>query len=127
MDKSDRKLVVICDNDADHSFMLEGELRNRNFEVVLLTDGTALLESVKSLRPGALLANPDAPGFNEFDVCKQVMKEMNIPVLLLLNKRSTHRATIGDCKADDVITKPVEADSLANLLRTQMAWHQSNP
>jgi DNA-binding response OmpR family regulator len=75
----------------------------------------------------AVLVNPDLKGFNEDDVCKQVMTEMNIPVILLLNRNSTHRAVVGDCRADDVVTKPVEVDILANLIAKQMAWHKSNP
>ena len=65
MDKRDKKLVVICDNDADHSFSLEGELRNRDFEVVIVTEATELLKSAQSLQPVAVLANPDMKGFNE--------------------------------------------------------------
>jgi DNA-binding response OmpR family regulator len=127
MDKRDRKLVLICDNDADHSFSLEGELRNRDYEVVIVTEASGLLESARSLRPVAVLVNPELNGFNEDAVCKNLMNEMNIPVVLLLNRNSTHRATVGDCQADDVVTKPVEADNLANLVAKHMAWHQSNP
>lgn len=128
MDNRLQKLVLICDNDADHSFTLEGELRNRNFEVVILTDATGLLQSVKSLQPVAVLANPKVNGFNENDVCTSVMNEMNIPVLLLLDRNSTHLAMIGDCRADDVVTKPVkDVDNVANLINKQMAWHKSNP
>jgi len=127
MDKRDKKLVVICDNDADHSFSLEGELRNRDFEVVIVTEATELLKSAQSLQPVAVLANPDMKGFNEYDVCKHLINEMNIPVILLLDKNSTHRASIGDCRADHTVTKPVEVDNLANLIAKQMAWHQSNP
>jgi DNA-binding response OmpR family regulator len=125
MDK--RKTVLLCDNDADHSFTLEGELRNRDYEVVIVTDATDLLKSVKSLRPVAVVVNPEIKGFNENDVCKQIMTEQNIPVILLLNRNSTHRGQVGDCRADDVMTKPAEADILANLITKQMAWHKSNP
>jgi DNA-binding response OmpR family regulator len=127
MDKRVSKTVLICDNDADHSFTLEGELRNREFEVIIITDATELLKSTKSLKPVAVLANPDMKGFNEYDVCKQVMREMNIPVILLLDRNSTHRAQVGDCPVDDVVTKPAEVDNLANLITKQMTWHKSNP
>lgn len=128
MDKRDQKLVLICDNDTDHSFTLEGELHNRNFEVVVITDATELVPTAKRLRPVAVLTNPDMHGFNEYDVCKYVMNEMNIPVILLLANNSTHRAQVGDCRADDVVTKPVkEVDNVANLINKQMSWHKSNP
>jgi hypothetical protein len=57
-----------------------------------------------------------------------VKNEMNIPVIPLLDRNSTHRATIGDCRADDVITKPEESPgNVAMLIAKQMAWHKSNP
>lgn len=138
MDKRDQKLVLICDNDPDHSFTLEGELRNRNYEVIIINDATELVSSTKSLKPVVVLANPDIKGFNEYDVCKYIMNEMNVPVILLIDKNSTHRAElnthsthtpdIGDCRADDVVSKPVQVpDNLVNLIEKQMALHQSNP
>ncbi|HEV7331622.1 MAG TPA: hypothetical protein VGN63_11330 [Flavisolibacter sp.] len=128
MDKRVQKLVLICDNDADHSFTLEGGLRNRDFEVVIITDATELVKSAKSLRPVAVLVNPEMKGFNENDVCKNMMTDMGIPVILLLPGNSTHRATIGDCRADDVVTKPAkEIDNVANLINKQMSLHKSNP
>lgn len=128
MDKRDQKLVLLCDSDADHSFTLEGALRNRGFEVVIITDATELVSTAKRLRPVAVLTNPDMAGFNENDVCKHVMNELNIPVMLLLANNSTHRAQVGDCVADDVVTKPVKnVDNVANLLNKHMSWHKSNP
>lgn len=128
MDKRVEKTVLICDNDADHSFTLEGELRNRNFEVIIISDAKELVASAKSLHPVAILVNPDMKGFNEDDVCKHLMTDMNLPVLLLMAKNSTHRAMVGNCKADDVVTKPVvEVDNVANLINKQMALHKSNP
>ena len=127
MDKRVQKTVLLCDSDSDHSFLLEGELRNRDFEVIIITDATGLLKSAKSLRPIAVLVNPDMTGFDENEICKTLITELGIPVILLLDKNSTHRASIGDCRADDVTVKPVEADNLANLINKQMAWNQSNP
>lgn len=128
MDKRVQKTVLICDNDADHSFTVEGGLRNHGFEVVILTDAIELVNSAKSLRPVAVLANPEMTGFNEYDVCKHLMTDLNIPVILLLPGNSTHRATIGDCRADDVVTKPVKViDNIANLINKQMSLHKSNP
>ena len=137
MEKREKKLVVICDNDPDNSFALEGELRNRNYEVVIITDATELERSVRSHRPVAVLANPDMNGFNEYDVCKYVKNEMNIPLLLLIDKHSTHRAGLnsqsthapdgGNCQADDVISKPVRVvENVINLIEKHKAFNQSN-
>lgn len=137
MEKRSKKLVIICDNDADNSFALEGELRNRNYEVVILTDATDIENSTRSLRPVAVLANPDLPGFNEDDLCRVVKNELNIPLFLLVDKHSTYRAgfynqstqtppTAG-CEADEVVSKPVRVvENVVNLIENHKAINQSN-
>lgn len=136
MDKRVTKTVLICDNDPDNSFTLEGELRNRNYEVIVINDATELENSARSLRPVAVLANPDMKGFNEYNVCKYVKNELNIPLLLLVDKNSTHRATLntqstheaGSCQADDVISKPVRVvENVINLIEKHMVFYKSNP
>ena len=138
MDTRLKKTVLICDNDPDHSFMLEGELRNRHYEVIIINDATELAGSAKSLRPVAVLANPDLVGFNEYDVCKFLKTELNIPLLLLIDKNSSHRAGLNKastngavdatCEADDVISKPVRVvENVINLIEKQMVFYKSNP
>lgn len=128
MDKRDQKLVLLCDNDADHSFTLEGELRNRDYEVVVITDASELVKSARSLRPVTVVVNPDMSGFDENEVCNELINDMHIPVILLLDRNSTHRGQVGNCRADDVLTKPVqEAGNIATLIAKNMAWQQSNP
>lgn len=127
MDNRVRKSVLICDDDTDHSFALEGELRNRDYEVIIINDATELVASAKSLRPVAILANPDMKGFNDNQVCENIKLAMNIPIILIPGKNSTHRGHIGNCRADDIMAKPVDASIIANLIAKQMAWHQSNP
>jgi CheY-like chemotaxis protein len=138
MDKRATKTVLICDNDPDNSFTLQGELRNRNYEVITINDATELESSARSLRPVAVLANPDMKGFNEYDICKSIKNELNIPLLLLIDKNSTHRAGLnrgstktpdaGSCEADDVISKPVQVvENVINLIEKHMVFHQSNP
>jgi len=125
MNKRTNRTIVICDTDIDHSFTLEGHLRNRNYDVVNITDATELVASVSGLLPSVVLANPDMQGFNEYDVCKQIKKELNIPLLFLLDKNSTHRAQLDNCDPDDVLTKPVEAGNLVNLVEKHISLRQS--
>ena len=124
MDKRVTRTVVICDTDLDHSFTLEGMLKNENYEVVNITDPTELVSSVKSLRPSVVLANPDMKGFNENDVCTKIKNTLGIPVILLLEGNSTHRAQLGDCMADDVITKPDSSGNIIMLIKKHIALHQ---
>jgi DNA-binding response OmpR family regulator len=124
MDKRTKRTIVICDTDLDHSFTLEGELKNHGYDVVNITDATELVSSVQSLQPSAVLVNPDMKGFNEYDVCKKVKIDNEIPVIFLLDKNSTHRASFDICTPDDVITKPDASGNLIMLIKKHVSLHQ---
>ena len=124
MDKRVKRTIVICDSDLDHSFTLEGELKNNGYDVVNITDATELVESVQSLQPSVVLVNPDMKGFNEYDVCKKLKVDSGIPVIFLLDKSSTHRASFDVCTADDVITKPDVTGNIIMLIKKHVSLHQ---
>jgi DNA-binding response OmpR family regulator len=124
MDKRLNRTIVICDTDMEHSFTLEGELKNHDFDVVNITDATELVRSVQSLRPSVVLVNPDMTGFNEYDVCKKIKNDLGIPLILLMDSHSTHRDTLSDCEPDDVMTKPANTGNLVMLIQKQISLHQ---
>lgn len=113
--KNNRRLLL-CDHDEAAIQELQKELQNRGYEAEVLRDATQLIKRVRSYQPTVVLANPEIDGFNEYDVCKYVMKEMGLPVILLLEPHSTTRAQIDECRASDVAIKPVEINNLSNLI-----------
>lgn len=64
-----QKRVLICDNNQDHSFTLQSELRNHGYEVLLMNDATELKSTAASLHPDVVLAHPDANDFTEYVSC----------------------------------------------------------
>lgn len=135
MDNRSTKTVLVCDNDPDNSFTLKNEMQNRNYDVIIINDATELESTARSLRPVAVLANPDMKGFNENNVCKYIKNELNIPLLLLVDKNSTHRSTLntqpphetGSCQADDVISKPIKVvENIINLIEKHMVFNKTH-
>jgi DNA-binding response OmpR family regulator len=124
MDKRVKRTIVICDTDLDHSFTMEGFLRNQNYDVVNITDATELVSSVKSLRPSVVFVNPDIAGFNETEVCQQIKKNLGIPIIFLLDGSSTRRAQLADCEPDDIVTKPNGGNNLLMLVKKHISLHQ---
>ncbi|MFL5810328.1 MAG: two-component system response regulator [Flavisolibacter sp.] len=125
MDSRTKLTVVICDEDLDHSFTMEGTLRNHDYDVVNITDATEIISTVQHLHPSVVLVNPDMKGFNEYDVCKKIKQGLGIPVIFLLDGHSTHRAQLDECQPDDVITKPNGANNLIMLIKKHISLHQS--
>lgn len=118
------KTVLICDNDYNFMNDAEERLAKEGYDVDGIDNAEDLIPSAIRLRPNILLVNPDMKGFNEYDVCKNIIQDQRIEVMLLVDKNSTTRATIGDCVIDDVLTKPVNFDNLLNLLAKHISVQQ---
>lgn len=121
-----RTTVIICDSDQQELERLRNGLVSDEFDVAILTDATNLEALAVQRQPSIVIVNPEVHAFNEYDVCKKLMNEQNIPVLLLVEDQSTHRASIGECRADEVLIKPVKTDNLLNLIHKHMSIHQSH-
>lgn len=118
--------VIICDNDRNEVNRIQKGLTSDEFELAIINDAIELESLALKKQPCIVIANPEVHAFNEYDVCKILMRDNNIPVLLLLDPTSTHRDHIDQCRADDVVTKPVEMDNLLNLIHKHMSVHQSH-
>jgi DNA-binding response OmpR family regulator len=119
MDK--KRIVLICDNDEAGVQTISQALTDKGYAVSTLNDATSLVSEASRQRPSAIIVNPDLNGFNEYDICKKLIQEINIPVILIVNKDSTARAQIGDCSPIAVMEKPVVISNLINEVEQQIA------
>jgi DNA-binding response OmpR family regulator len=110
------KTILVCDNDETTVQQIVSKLKDDDYDVESINDASELIPRALRLKPGVIIVNPDMKAFNAYDVCKQIMKGMNIPIMLLLDPHSTTRAQIDECLAEDVLTKPVKMDMLENLI-----------
>ena len=116
-----KNIILLYDTDPQIAEQLRTILSKDEFFVETVADGTQILPKVRSTKPAVLIANPDAHGFNDYDICKYVKGELNIPVILLIDKTSTTRAQFGECEADDVFQKPLDNNGILNIIRKHIA------
>jgi len=119
---SDKRTILIFDEDKSVLDQIRSLLPPNEFAVETITDGTQILPMARSQHPSILIANPDGHGFNAYDVCKYVKREMNIPVILLIDKTSTTRAQIDECEPDDVFLKPLDGNGVLNIVRKNISF-----
>ena len=119
-----RRTILVCDNDYAFLNEMEKSLAVEGYDVDTIDNAADLIPSSIRLRPNIIMVNPDMQGFNDYDVCKHIIKEQRIQVILLLDKHSTTRALIDECEVEDVITKPVEVNNLVNLLAKHISVDQ---
>ena len=120
-----KRTVLVCDNDEKVLASIKSGLAEHNFDVQVSTRPEELVENAESLHVGAVVVNPDLPGFNAYDTCKYLKKTNGIPVLLLVDPQSTTRVALDGCEADEILTKPVKINDLAFLLDKHVVLSRS--
>jgi len=111
-----KRSIFICDNDSNEVNRIKQAFEEQGYYVEVIDDASQLVPRVQQRGQGVVIANPDLQGFNEYDVCKKIIKELGLPLLFILDKTSTVRAQVDECNPDDVVTKPVELNNLINLV-----------
>jgi DNA-binding response OmpR family regulator len=120
-----KRTVLVCDNDEKVLASIQSGLSEHDFTVQVMTNPDELVENAEQHHVGVVIVNPELPGFNAYDTCKYLKKSIGIPILLLVNPHSNARAVLDGCRADDVLTKPVKIEDLANLVSKHIALSRS--
>lgn len=119
------QLILVVEDEKPIADIVRYNLQKEGYQVELAYDGREALDKAFRLQPQLVLLDIMLPEINGFEVCKQLRKSMNIPILMV-----TARATEGDkingldLGADDYITKPFSPREL--IARVKAALRRVN-
>ena len=122
----DKKILVVEDEKAIAD-ILEFNLKKEGYSVVCAYDGEAGLSAAKSENPDLILLDVMLPKLDGFEVCKEVRKNSNVPIIMLTAREEEVDKVLGlELGADDYITKPFSMRELmarikANVRRSAVA------
>ena len=101
------QLVLIADDDPQIREILRVYLEKEGYSVDEAEDGAQAILKVQSGQPALLLLDIMMPVLDGIEVCKQVRKISNVPVIMITAKDEDDDRILGlDVGADDYITKP---------------------
>ncbi|GAA0179329.1 response regulator transcription factor [Clostridium sediminicola] len=99
--------ILICDDDPVVHESLKLYLNNEGFECFSAYNGTEALEQIETIQPSLIVLDIMMPKLNGIEVCKEVRKKSNIPIIMLTAKGEEIDRIIGfELGADDYIVKP---------------------
>ncbi|MDQ0209111.1 response regulator YycF [Alkalicoccobacillus murimartini] len=117
------KRILVVDDERPIADILKFNLEKEGFEVVCAYDGVEAMEQVKQEKPDLILLDIMLPHKDGMEVCKEVRKNYDIPIIMLTAKDSEIDKVLGlELGADDYVTKPFSTRELlarvkANLRR----------
>jgi twitching motility two-component system response regulator PilH len=115
-----KKIMVVDDSPTERAFM-EGVLKKRGYEVLLVDSGEAAIERSKSEMPDLILMDVVMPGLNGFQATRAITREektKHIPVIICTTKdQETDKIWGLRQGAKDYVTKPVGESELLEKIK----------
>ncbi|ADB47208.1 response regulator transcription factor [Acidaminococcus fermentans] len=127
-----QQTVLIADDEPQIREILSIYFKKEGFKVIEAADGAEALVQVQAGKPDIILLDIMMPVLDGLEVCKQVRKISDIPIIMLTAKDSDDDRILGlEIGADDYISKPfntreVVARVKAVLRRTNASMSSQN-
>lgn len=100
-------IMLIADDNAQISSILAEYARKEGFTPVLAKDGKEALEKFTAHSPDIVLLDVMMPSIDGFEVCREIRKQSNVPVIMITARGEDFEKIMGlDIGADDYIVKP---------------------
>ena len=102
--------VLIVDDDKNICDLLRLYLEKEGYSVILSHDGEEAVVKFNALKPDIVLLDVMLPGLDGWQVCREIRKKSNIPILMITAKSETFDKVLGlELGADDYIVKPFDS------------------
>jgi two-component system alkaline phosphatase synthesis response regulator PhoP len=108
MDQPSSKPILIIDDEIKLARTLSLYLEQAGFQALTAADGPAGLALFKRYKPALVLLDLNLPGgLDGLDVCRQIRRESQVPIIMLTARVEEVDRLIGlELGADDYVTKP---------------------
>ena len=126
---SDKKLVLVVDDDPDLVESLAMKLESENFRVAKAYDGVEGLEEIKKERPALVILDVMMPRKDGYTLCNELKnsEEYKGIIVVLLTAvadaiNSTNYTHMGGktTLADDFVPKPIDLDKLMEIVKDNL-------
>ncbi len=109
----DKKRILIVDDDENIAELISLYLIKECFDTEMAANGEEAIEKFKSYRPHLILLDIMLPGIDGYDVCREIRKSSNVPIIMLSAKGEVFDKVLGlKIGADDYMVKPFDSNEL---------------
>ena len=125
-DTETKPTLLIIDDDEKLNALLTEYFAGFDFRTVSVTDPAKGLRQLGRLRPDLVVLDVMLPGMNGFDVCKEIRRNSNVPIIMLTARGEVTDRIVGlELGADDYLPKPFEPREL--VARIQSVLRRGRP
>lgn len=120
------KTILVVDDEKPIADILQFNLVKEGYKVICAYDGDEALEKVEEIKPDLMLLDIMLPKRDGMEVCREVRKKYDLPIIMLTAKDSEIDKVLGlELGADDYVTKPFSTRELIARVKANMRRHQT--
>lgn len=109
----DKKRILIVDDDENIAELISLYLVKECFDTEIVLNGEDALKTFKTYQPHLILLDIMLPGMDGYDVCREIRKSSNVPIVMLSAKGEVFDKVLGlKIGADDYMVKPFDSNEL---------------
>ena len=117
--------ILLVDDDPNIRQLVNLYLEKEGFEVSMADRGDTALAQFKQSPPNLMLLDLMLPGMDGWQVCREVRKTSNVPIIMLTAKDETFDKVLGlELGADDYIVKPFDMKELVARIKAVIRRYQ---
>jgi DNA-binding response OmpR family regulator len=119
--------VLIIDDDRKHSELLQAYMKRFGIKLLCAFDSVEGFKLLQREEPDLLLLDIMLPGKDGFEICREVRKTSNIPIIMLTARGDVIDRVSGlELGADDYIGKPFEPRELVARVQATLRRAESS-
>jgi two-component system response regulator VicR len=119
------KKILVVDDEKPIADILQFNLKKEGYQVYCAYDGIEALKMVEDVQPDLILLDIMLPLRDGMEVCREVRKKYEMPIIMLTAKDSEIDKVLGlELGADDYVTKPFSTRELIARVKANLRRHQ---
>jgi two-component system, OmpR family, response regulator VicR len=119
------KKILVVDDEKPIADILQFNLKKEGYDVYSAYDGNEALVMVEEVQPDLILLDIMLPLKDGMEVCREVRKKYDMPIIMLTAKDSEIDKVLGlELGADDYVTKPFSTRELIARVKANLRRHQ---
>jgi DNA-binding response OmpR family regulator len=110
---ANKQRILIVDDDENIAELISLYLIKECFETMIVHDGEEALKAFADFSPDLILLDLMLPGIDGYEVCREIRKTAQTPIIMLSAKGEVFDKVLGlELGADDYIMKPFDSKEM---------------
>jgi len=110
--------IMVADDDRNICELLRLYLEKEQYAVVLANDGAEAVAKFNTESPDLILLDIMMPVLDGWQVCREIRKKSNVPIIMITAKGETFDKVLGlELGADDYVVKPFDPKEIVARIK----------